>query len=51
MTHFGIRQKNNYFLKKILRRIKKINKKIINNISEVRILAKVKDFNSIKFEA
>ena len=31
--------------------MREINKKIINNISGVRILEKVKDFNSIKFEA
>ena len=51
MTRCGKKQKNNYFLKKILRRIRKINKNIIINISGVRILDKVKDFNSIKFEA
>ena len=31
--------------------MREINKKIINNISGVRILEKVKDFNSIRFEA
>ena len=51
MTHFGIKQKNNYFLKQILEIIKRINKKITNNISGVRILEKVRDFSSIKFEA
>ena len=52
MTYFGIKQKNNnyYFLIKILKNIIKIIKTKIVIISDVKISAIVKDFNSIMFE-
>ena len=52
MIYCGIKRKKNnyYFLKKILKNINKIIKPKIINISDVKISAIVKDFNSIMFE-
>ena len=52
MTCFGIKRKKNsyFFLKKILKKINKIIKPKIINISDVKISVIVKDFNSIIFE-
>ena len=53
MIYFGIKRKddNYYFLVKILKNIIEIIKTKIIIISEVKISAIVKDFNSIMFEA
>jgi hypothetical protein len=52
MIYFGIKRKddNYYFLIKILKNIIEIIKTKIIIISEVKISAIVKDFNSIMFE-